>query len=287
MYNNTFFDSVLDQLDAGHFNAGLHFLAGALLPASASSVAKPVLRDHMLHRVLLEDPYTARAFGKPRGYAGDAVLIDMIYDQQPPEETSLRGRDIFAVTTSFPVARAVRERRAVAAEMLEREWRSGKRICALACGHLREADGLVGCDLSNITAVDQDDLSLERVRNLHQGRITLEAANVLQYLRRAARSGERFDHIYTLGLTDYFDDRAMRMLHGLMKKCLNPGGTILVANFIRGHIATGWMDAVMDWHLVYRSEGELHGFAREIGMQSRTWLDSTGSIAWCEMTAAG
>ena len=51
MYNNTFFDSVLDQLDAGHFNAGLHFLAGALLPASASSVAKPVLRDHMLHRV--------------------------------------------------------------------------------------------------------------------------------------------------------------------------------------------------------------------------------------------
>ena len=287
MYNTLFFDSVLGQLDAGNFNGGLHFLAGALLPESSSSSAKPVLRDHLLHRVLLEDPYTARAFGKPRGYAGDAVLIDMIYDQQPPEETSPRGRDIFAVTTSFSVARAVRERRVFAAEMLEREWHAGKRICALACGHLREADGLVGHDLSNITAVDQDDLSLERVRNLHQGRIKLEAANVLQFLRRAARLGERFDHIYTLGLTDYFDDRAMRLLHALMVKCLNPGGTILVANFIRGHIASGWMDAVMDWHLIYRSETELRRFAQESGMQSRTWLDSTGSIAWCEMTAAG
>ncbi len=287
MYNNLFFDAVLGQLDAGNFNGGLNFLAGALLPESSSSAAKPVLRDHLLHRVLLEDPYTARAFGKPRGYAGDAVLIDMIYDQQAPEDTSLRGRDIFAVTTDFPVARAVRERRAFAAEMLEREWRAGKRICALACGHLREADGLAGHDLSNITAVDQDDLSLERVRNLHHGQIKLEAANVLQYLRRAARSGERFDHIYTLGLTDYFDDRAMRMLHGLMAKCLKPGGTILVANFIRGHIASGWMDAVMDWHLVYRSEAELRRFGDEIGLQSRTWLDSTGSIAWCEMTTAG
>ena len=287
MYNTLFFDSVLGQLEAGNFNGGLHFLAGALLPESSSCAAKPVLRDHLLHRVLLEDPYTARAFGKPRGYAGDAVLIEMIYDQQPPEDTSPRGRDIFVVTTSFSVARAVRERRAFAAEMLEREWHAGKRICALACGHLREADGLVGNDLSNITAVDQDDLSLERVRNLHQGRIKLEAANVLQFLRRAARSGARFDHIYTLSLTDYLDDRAMRLLHGLMAKCLRPGGTILVANFVRGHNASGWMDAVMDWHLVYRSEVELRRFAQEIGMQSRSWLDSTGSIAWCEMTAAG
>ena len=110
MYNTLFFDSVLGQLEAGNFNGGLHFLAGALLPESSSCAAKPILRDHLLHRVLLEDPYTARAFGKPRGYAGDAVLIDMIYDQQPPDETSARGRDIFAVTTSFSVARAVRER---------------------------------------------------------------------------------------------------------------------------------------------------------------------------------
>ena len=75
--------------------------------------------------------------------------------------------------------------------------------------------------------------------------------------------------MYTLmGLTDYFDDRAMSLLHRLMRECLNPGGSLLVANFTPGHIGMGWMDAVMDWHLVYRTEADLERFARRCG---RNW----------------
>lgn len=281
-----FYDQVLDQLNRGNINGGLHFLAGSLVSADAGESARPILRDHELHSVLMEDPYTARAFSKPRGYAGDAVLIDMIYDQRPPETTAQRGRDIFSVTTEFPVSRAVRERRNSAAEFLEREWRAGKRICALASGHLREANGLEGQDLRNIVAVDQDQASLDVVYDHHGDRINLVHANVVHYLRSAARSGEKFDFIYTLGLTDYFDDRAMRLLHRLMRDCLTPGGTIMLANFVPHHIAVGWMDAVMDWHLVYRTEAELQAFALDIGMTPRTWLDSTGSIAWCAMKDA-
>jgi hypothetical protein len=47
------------------------------------------------------------------------------------------------------------------------------------------------------------------------------------------------------------------------------------------------MDAVMDWHLIYRTEADLQGFARDIGLTPRTWLDQSGSIAWCEMHDAG
>lgn len=278
-----FFDAVLDQIEAGRLDAGLHFLAGALVTADAGQAAKRTLREHPLHGVLMEDPYTARAFTKPRGYAGDAVLIDLIYDQLPPDETSALGNDIFSITTAFPVARAVRERLQYAREALEREWLAGKRICSLACGHLREADGLAGCDLANVTAIDQDPLSLERVWQHHGGRISLFDANVLHYLRRAVRAGERFDYIYTLGLTDYLDDRAMALLHRLMRNCLNPGGKILVANFVRDHIATGWMDAVMDWHLIYRNEDDLARFATDIGMEPVCWRDPTGTIALCEM----
>jgi extracellular factor (EF) 3-hydroxypalmitic acid methyl ester biosynthesis protein len=287
MHNERFFNSVLEQLEQGRMEAGLHFLAGSLITPEARSAARPVLRDHELHRVLMEDPYTARAFAKPRGYAGDAVLIDMLYDREPPPETSLRGRDIFSCTTAFPVAQAVRERRDTAAQLLEQEWRSGKSICALACGHLREADALCGQDLTNIVAVDQDSESLAVVSARHEDRIRTAHANVIHYLRAAANRGESFDHIYTLGLTDYFDDRAMRLLHRLMKSCLNPGGTIRLANFIPSHIAIGWMDAVMDWHLIYRTEADLTAFAAEIGMAARSWIDSTGSIAWCEMEDRG
>jgi extracellular factor (EF) 3-hydroxypalmitic acid methyl ester biosynthesis protein len=283
MPDQRFFDAVLGQIEHGNFNAGLHFLAGSLVTADAGSSARAALREHPLHTVLMEDPYTARAFSKPRGYAGDAQLIDMIYDMAPPVDTGERGRRIFSVTTAFPVAQSVRERRSLAAVTLEREWRAGKRICALACGHLREADGLIGQDLSNITAVDQDPLSLSQLEQRLGGGIVPVEANVLHYLRRAARAGQRFDFIYTLGLTDYFDDRAMRLLHKLMRDCLAPGGTMLVANFVPDHIAVGWMDAVMDWHLVYRTESELRGFAAEVGMVANIWRDPTRSIAFCEM----
>lgn len=285
MQDQRFFDAVLGQIERGNVAEGLHFLAGSLVTASSGIQAREPLRQHALHGVLMEDPYVARAFTKPRGYAGDAVLIDMLYDLAPPIETGERGRDLFSFTTSFPVSQSVRERRLYASKLIDQEWHAGKKICALACGHLREADGLIGNDLSNVTAVDQDPLSLERIRKAHGGRIELVEANVLHYLRRAAREGLRFDFIYTLGLTDYFDDRAMRLLHKLMRDCLAPGGTMLVANFVPDHIAVGWMDAVMDWHLVYRTEAELRGFAGEVGLEAKIWRDPTRSIAFCEMRA--
>jgi hypothetical protein len=62
---------------------------------------------------------------------------------------------------------------------------------------------------------------------------------------------------------------------------------LLLANFLPFHLGTGWMDAVMDWHLIYRDEAELEGYAREIGMAPKTWRDATNSIAWCEMVEGG
>lgn len=285
MYNDKFFDAVSDMIDHGNVVAGLHLLAGSLISAEAGEAARSTLQQHRLHRTLMLDPYIARAYSKPRGYAGDAALIDLIYDQTPPEGTCDLGHQLFEVTTGFPVSQAVRERMEHATKTLEQKVRSGQSVLALACGHLREADGLVGEDLSRVVAVDQDPVSIARIRAVHGDAIATHEANVLSFLRAAARDGERFDFIYTLGLTDYFDDRAMSLLHQLMHRCLNPGGSILIANFLPDHMAAGWLDAVMDWQLIYRSETELHGFAAEIEMESRTWRDSTQSIAWCEMNA--
>ena len=113
--------------------------------------------------------------------------------------------------------------------------------------------------------------------------IRIEEASIFRFLSDAAARGNGFDLIYTLGLTDYLDDRAMRLLHQLMKGCLNRGGTMVVANFAPYHLAVGIMDAVMDWCLVNRDEAALEAFASEIGMMAKTWRDPSGSIAWCEM----
>ena len=69
-----------------------------------------------------------------------------------------------------------------------------------------------------------------------------------------------------------------------MKSCLAPGGRIVLANFAPNHLSIGWMEAVMDWQLIYRDEAELEGYSQEIGLVARTWRDPTDSVVWCEMT---
>lgn len=287
MHDQRFFDQILTQIETGAHELGLPILAGQMFASSIDQARWPSLREtyraHPLHRTMLEDPYIARCVEKPRGYAGDAVLIDMIYDRRPPQGTSERGAAIFDVTIGFPVAEAVRLRRDFAEDLIGRAHAAGQRVLSLACGHFREGDGLVGKDLSGVVLVDQDPLSLARVRDYHGGAVTSHEANVFAWLRGAVSRGEEFDLVYTLGLTDYLDDRAMTLLHRMVHAVLAPGGRFILANFVPHHLASGWMDAVMDWHLIYREPEDLAGFAAAAGFAARTWLDPTGSIAWCDM----
>ena len=282
------FDQLASAMNGDEVTGAANLLAGTLcaLPTASLQFAalREELRAHRLHALLLEDPHSGRAFAKPRGYAGDAELIDYYYDRNPPEATSDIGRRLFAITTGFSSGRAVDFRRSYAAQRLERAHADGKRVCALACGHWREADGLIGFDCGNLTGIDHDPVSLDLVRERHGSAIGLVEANVFHYLRRAARRGEQFDLVYTLGLTDYFDERQMSLFYRLMRGCLAPGGEIMVANFLPDHLAIGWMDAVMDWHLVYRSDNDMLAHAEAIGLRARTFHDPTDSIVFCEMT---
>jgi extracellular factor (EF) 3-hydroxypalmitic acid methyl ester biosynthesis protein len=290
MYNERFFDQTLDMINAGAVQAALPMLAGKLYSAHADPArwkeTRASLHRHALHAVLLQDPFTAHSASRPRGYPGDAGLIDLIYDMQPPTGVSELGREIFDVTIKFQAPEGVRQRRIAAERLVADAHRSGQRVLALACGHFREGDPLVGQDMSQFTLVDQDGLSLDRVCARHGTSIEVHEANVFRFLRRAAHEGQRFDLIYTLGLTDYLDDPAMALFHKLMKACLAPQGRIVLANFAPNHLGTGWMDAVMDWQLIYREEAELKAYAEGIGLAARTWRDPTDSVAWCEMSEA-
>src|SRR4029079_5690378 len=76
--------------------------------------------SHPFRTTLHEDPHVLRASKKPRGYAGDAVLLDYIYGCAPlPETTTELGRAIYqwAVENSFAF-RSVRLRRWILARHL-------------------------------------------------------------------------------------------------------------------------------------------------------------------------
>jgi SAM-dependent methyltransferase len=280
-------DDMLALLRQGDVAAMVSALTGVLhmLRADAASWPQTIaqLRRHPLFQQLMADPYLARCVNKPRGYAGDAVLIDMIYDRHVPDGTCDQGATLFRFTTAAIPSAAVARRRHAGRDLLLDAHRQGQRICVLACGHFREGDELAGEDIANITLVDQDALSLDVVRQRHAGGGALfEAANVFAFLRRAGLAGERYDLVYTLGLTDYLDDRAMTLLHRLLARVVAPGGRAVIANFRADLFFTGWMEAVMDWWLIYREAAELGEFGAAAGFASRTWTDATGCIVWAE-----
>lgn len=61
----------------------------------------------------------------------------------------------------------------------------------------------------------------------------------------------KFDLIYAAGLLDYLDDATVTRLAGWCSQSLNPGGTLLLANFSQC-AERGFMESVMQWPLIYR-----------------------------------
>jgi len=137
----------------------------AAYPDRWDTVAR-ACREHRLHSLFLEDPYTNRAFCKPRGYAGDAVMLDFVYGHRDVRDAIVAssdiGRSILAYTGGgSPPARAVRWRRARAAQEIEAlaSKPGTARVLAFACGHLREVE-LLHLEIRRriqITAADMDE----------------------------------------------------------------------------------------------------------------------------------
>ena len=69
---------------------------------------------------------------------------------------------------------------------------------------------------------------------------------------------------------------------------LNPGGIILIANFLPDIWESGYMEAAMDWWLLQRSLAEIGAFLDETPSQqiakSEVWADSYGRIGYLRAT---
>lgn len=102
MHNERFFDQTLAMIQRGQSGVALPMLAGKLYNACADGSSWPTtrsaLRRHPLHAALMEDPFCSYSAKRPRGYPGDAGLIDIIYDKTTPEPATDLGRELFEVS---------------------------------------------------------------------------------------------------------------------------------------------------------------------------------------------
>ena len=215
--------------------------------------------------------FAERAYFKPKGYAGDFLMMEHIYANQPKGEGKL-GEIIDQFCLQRPGALAIRGRRVLLKNQLMRlsgaiAARGGiTRIMNLACGPNRELfDFLTECEYSEsieALCVDIDSEALQYTNQYvnifpHRASIRLMSENVIKWsLGRARHHIEPLDIIYSSGLCDYLDPRLFRALITQCHRHLKPGGTLLLGNFTF-YPDSLFLDKLLKWELIYRTEEDL------------------------------
>jgi extracellular factor (EF) 3-hydroxypalmitic acid methyl ester biosynthesis protein len=183
-----------------------------------TNVIIPEARRHSLATLVHECPLTRHSFSRPRGYPGDASLLDLIYRHQSAQEqvtaSTSPGRAVFDFTVEVSACEAVRQRRKLLAQKIDQvaEERPGAAMLAVACGHLREAElsnALKQGKVGRFVATDQDVQSLKVVEGYTtsiSSAIETRKLSVRDFI--GARHGlDGFDFIYAAGLYDYLEER--------------------------------------------------------------------------------
>ncbi len=266
------------------------------LPLDAWREFSASCRAHELSRIVHQDPFTHRAFLKPRGYAGDAVMLDFIYRhnsvQAQVDAASGTGRQIFQFTGAAPAAHAVRFRRAYLGQMIDRvaDEVAMPQILSVACGHLREAedsravgDGRIG----RLVALDCDRASLDMIHERFGSRGVECVLGDIRGLITGKIRLNTFDLVYAAGLYDYLPQSMATRLTRVLFDMLRPRGRLLIANFLPDIPDAGYMETYMDWKLIYRDVGQLRAVAAEIDPEQiadeRTFTDEQNNIVFLEL----
>ncbi len=274
-------------------------------PTDWAAAAVPAVRDHAIGALMQDCPLTRHAFARPRGYPGDAGLLDLIYHHPDAGDAvaaaGAAGRAAYAVTAGTAPCAAVRERRRILAAAIDRAAaeRPGAAVLAVACGHLREAEisaALRAGRVGRLLATDQDRVSLalvaEQAHKLSPA-IATRRLSVRDFIAaKATTEAEigRFDLVYAAGLYDYLDERIAARLTRKLFGLLRPGGRLLIGNFLTGLREEAYMDAVMDWQLLYRTEAQIRAFAAEISEVDLAGIhyaaDSGACVGYLELERA-
>jgi hypothetical protein len=261
----------------------------------------PAARAHPLAGFVHECPFTRHSFTKPRGYPGDAGLLDFVYRHpaaRPEQEAATAaGRTVMNFTVDVTACEAVRHRRSILAGKIDETAarRNMPTILAVASGHLREAELSIALKegrVGRLLATDQDAASLAMVGEYRASiseAIETKHATVRNILAGKAALG-RFDLIYAAGLYDYLDAKVAARLTRILFNHLNDGGRILIPNFLWGVPEEAYMEVFMDWYLLYRSREEIERFAEELApatVRSTTYTeDAAGVIGYLEVERA-
>lgn len=222
------------------------------------------------------------SFEKPRGYPGDYLLLERIYDNEPiAPNGSLAGYlDRYFLGNAY--AESVRKRKDKTLELLRTCLDTSDSIVTglnLACGSCREIRELMAqedryANKLRLTALDQDSDALNFSQQmLHSVAprwsmhfIQEDILNLIREPEKFAKDLGRQDVIYSIGLADYLPDRVLKKLVKFSVELLRPRGRLILAHKDRERdehapLPPEWF---CDWHFYERNEKRLGSLVREV-----------------------
>ena len=262
-----FFHSKVQELDCivADFSREEHHLHGAYF------------RNQLLNFILC-CPLMARTNIKPRGYAGDSKMMQMIYlNDYQGNSTFSKLMQIYTVGT--PAAQSVRNRQTVILDLLHKlrdrlnlPPQEKIKILSVACGPAWEIKKILidesDFEKYHFTLLDQDRLALNEAHQVIDEIERKSGVNAhVDYVQASARTmiankifkGDlgKFDFIYSMGLFDYLSTPvAMRVLDRLYQ-LLSPRGELVAGNFHVSNSSRNFMEYWGDWYLIHRTGDEL------------------------------
>jgi len=218
-----------------------------------------------LGRYFYQSMHLERCFEKPRGYAGDYLMMEGVC-HKPQDAATPMGRwlDLW-FHDYFPPFVSVRNRRNMVAGILSDEHsRGAKRVLNVACGSAPEL-ALLGNRLrfAEVALLDQDAEALAFAKSrLDNDGSSSTIRTICTSIRQLVESTDdvgsaQFDVVYSMGLYDYLSLSQARKLTSTLWRLVAPGGLLMVGNFQGHHWARYVMEAVMEWFLIYRDDDDM------------------------------
>jgi len=218
---------------------------------------------------------------KPRGYAGDYLMLARICEHYACEHPLGRAFDRFFQREAAP--RAVRSRtELIAATLVRHATAFGPRpyrVVSVGSGpaiDVRRAVELLGLpwrEHLQVALLDLDPEALEYARQRVEPLLVPGALRCLrENLPRLAQRGDPAqalgspDFLVCSGLFDYLADEGAAALLGVFWRHLAPGGLLLVGNFAPHNPSRAYMEWIGNWYLTYRTAAEMERLAVEAGI---------------------
>lgn len=234
-------------------------------------------------------PFANRAYYKPRGYAGDYEMMNHLYRDELVGKT-LFDQCMHKYFIDEPAGAAVKNRGQYLFEKITQLFEktspaASLKVLSVASGPAMEQQIFLQNSAPyygrpvEFTCLDQDEESLKHAqRQLHSVERFVKSGFKFKFNNMAIRNviaaglpETDYDMIYSAGLFDYFTEPVAQMAAQKMLASVKPGGHVIIGNFSKDNPCVPFMELVLDWHLIYRSEEDLLRMFK--GMGSKVWVE--------------